>query len=284
MLKEHENGPPEKAYVRAVEKHQIPREGTFSLVICMFKAMSELLSRVKWPTIDTSFKRVHMWQEFEMEAWGSEFSCCELFSHIYLIYHCRFVLNTFLFKAIVLARGFTTSQSAEAHLILFRRVFEIMELDTGCHIRFLHLHGTGIETITADQHRGQVLGSFQSIFHQFSSLKFFCAGLGKFCKEIAQDVMGYSASNFQRPLHKFTEYEHLASVFKLCFEHYSAKIYKLRGHVPPHVTAAMMSLASVEELSDYKGTLKLIRSGGKKSYRCVTDFFISLLHINNDTP
>jgi len=47
MLKEHENGSPKKAYVRAVEKHEILREGTFSLVICMFKAMSELLSQAK---------------------------------------------------------------------------------------------------------------------------------------------------------------------------------------------------------------------------------------------
>ena len=102
MLKEHENGPPEKAYVRAVEKHQIPREGTFSLVICMFRAMSELLSRTKWPTIDTSFKRVHMWQEFEMEACFSEFSCCELFPQISLIFPLRIVLTSFLLKQLSL--------------------------------------------------------------------------------------------------------------------------------------------------------------------------------------
>ena len=68
-------------------------------------------------------------------------------------------------------RGFITSQSAEAHLILFRRIFEIMELDTGRPIQFLLLHGTGLETVAADQHRGQALGS-SSVFWKFSSLKF----------------------------------------------------------------------------------------------------------------
>ena len=90
-------------------------------------------------------------------------------------------------------------------------------------------------------------------------------GLGKFCKELSQNVIGYSASNFKRPLHEFTEYEHLTSSFKLCFEHYAAKIFKLRGHLPLQVRSAMMSPASAEELSDYGGTLKLIRSGGKRA-------------------
>lgn len=60
----------------------------------------------------------------------------------------------------VFARAFTTSQSADAHVILFRRIFSIAEQDTGVPVRFFHIHGTGIESVIADGHRGQALGIF----------------------------------------------------------------------------------------------------------------------------
>jgi len=43
-----------------------------------------------------------MWQEFEMEAWFSEFSCCELFPQISLIFPLRIVLTSFLLKQLSL--------------------------------------------------------------------------------------------------------------------------------------------------------------------------------------
>jgi hypothetical protein len=43
----------------------------------MFQAMSRLLSVTKRPSIDTSFKRLHEWQEFELEAWFPEYLRCE---------------------------------------------------------------------------------------------------------------------------------------------------------------------------------------------------------------
>ena len=45
----------------------------------MFKGMSELLLATKRPSIDTSFKRLHKWQEFEIEAWFPKYSRCKLF-------------------------------------------------------------------------------------------------------------------------------------------------------------------------------------------------------------
>ncbi|KIJ30982.1 hypothetical protein M422DRAFT_267397 [Sphaerobolus stellatus SS14] len=72
LLEEHKKLPPDEMYVRFVEQHIIPGEKEFSLVICMFKLMSELLTQTKWPTIDTSFKRIWGWQEFEVEAWFLE--------------------------------------------------------------------------------------------------------------------------------------------------------------------------------------------------------------------
>jgi hypothetical protein len=55
-------------------------------------------------------------------------------------------------------RAFTTSQSAEAHLILFTRIFEIAFEDTGVSCRFRHIHGEGFELWITDAHKGQALG------------------------------------------------------------------------------------------------------------------------------
>lgn len=62
--------------------------------------------------------------------------------------------------AVVLARAFTTLQSADAHVILFRRICSIAREDTGVPVQFFHIHGTGIESVIADGHRGQALGTF----------------------------------------------------------------------------------------------------------------------------
>lgn len=73
--------------------------------------------------------------------------------------------RTFLliFKlAVTVARAFTTSQSAFAHYMLFKLIFSIVEQDTGRQVHFRHIHGDGIETITADGHRGQAMGKLNS--------------------------------------------------------------------------------------------------------------------------
>jgi len=67
-----------------------------------------------------------------------------------------------ILAAIVVARGFTTSQSASAHKILFRCIFEIAQSDTGKPIQFRHIHGSGLDTFMADGHKGQALGMLQS--------------------------------------------------------------------------------------------------------------------------
>ncbi|KIJ48281.1 hypothetical protein M422DRAFT_248086 [Sphaerobolus stellatus SS14] len=66
--------------------------------------MSRLLLATKCLSIDTSFKRLHQCQEFEIEAWFDEYN-----------------------RSIVVARAFTTSQTVEAHKLLFSRIFNIME-------------------------------------------------------------------------------------------------------------------------------------------------------------
>ncbi|KIJ25096.1 hypothetical protein M422DRAFT_273985 [Sphaerobolus stellatus SS14] len=69
LYTEHSQGPPELAYVRAVESHEIPREGSCKTVLCMLPAMSRLLMATWRISINTPFKRVHKWQEFEIKPW-----------------------------------------------------------------------------------------------------------------------------------------------------------------------------------------------------------------------
>lgn len=54
----------------------------------------------------------------------------------------------------------TSLQTAEAHLILFRQIFEIATQDTGIPVAFYHIHGFGIESIIADGHCGQAKGVY----------------------------------------------------------------------------------------------------------------------------
>ncbi|KIJ46710.1 hypothetical protein M422DRAFT_249875 [Sphaerobolus stellatus SS14] len=231
LLKQHQKLPPDEAYIRVIERHIIPGECEFLLVVCMFKSMSELLAHTSWLTIDTSFKRVWGWQEFEMEVWFPEHEC-----------------------SVVVAHAFTNSKSGEAHLILFERIFDVMKQDTGIEVRFRHIHGEGIDTVTADQHKGQTLG------------------LGKFCQKLCCDRPGYCTYNHTCPLHELSPYEHLAHFYQLCFQHYSTKVHDLCGHVSENIHAAMMSLASAEPLTDLPETLDLIqRQGGKKGNDWLND-------------
>ena len=62
--------------------------------------------------------------------------------------------------AMVLARAFTTSRSADAHTILFCHIWSIAEQDTGVPVMFYHINGTGIESVVADGHCSQALGIF----------------------------------------------------------------------------------------------------------------------------
>ncbi|KAF8574339.1 hypothetical protein K439DRAFT_1420638 [Ramaria rubella] len=224
LLEEHKQLSCEDAYVRCVKEHDIPGEGSFRFVICMFKAMSELLVATKHPSIDTSFKRLHKWQEFEIEAWFSEY-----------------------LRSIVVTRAFTTSQSAAAHHILFHCIFAIVHEDTGKVVQLHHIHGVGFDTFMADGHKGQALG------------------LGLCCEEICRNMAGYCSIEWSKALHSLTPYEHLARMYRYCFSHFTRNVHGLRAHVSANVRGAMMSIASAEPLPDFKGTLKLIRSGGKKA-------------------
>jgi len=79
MVSDKEYLPLEEHYLRWAEKHNIPGEGTIQLVICMYKALSELLLDTKQPSIDTSLKRIHKWRDFKIEAWFPKDQHCKYF-------------------------------------------------------------------------------------------------------------------------------------------------------------------------------------------------------------
>lgn len=66
----------EEQYVRHVGTHRGNGENEFSLVVCMLPAMSRKLMHAKRLSIDTSFKRLHGWEEFEIETWDSDTKRC----------------------------------------------------------------------------------------------------------------------------------------------------------------------------------------------------------------
>ncbi|KAF8489146.1 hypothetical protein JB92DRAFT_2620614, partial [Gautieria morchelliformis] len=133
--RQHLQLPPDQQYLRCIETVHLPDHDPFTIIICMFPAMSHLLLATRWPSIDTAFKRADLYEEFELEAWFPE--------HM---------------KSIICTRAFITSQSAAAHQYLFQSILALVEHDTGHPVHFRHIHGDGFETIVADAHKGQALG------------------------------------------------------------------------------------------------------------------------------
>ncbi|GJJ12557.1 hypothetical protein Clacol_006800 [Clathrus columnatus] len=193
-------GQVDEQYLRCVETYNFGKEGTFHIAVCMFKAMSELLVSAK----------------------------------------CFCIIGRILPIAIVVAQAFITSQSAYAHYKLFKHIFSIVKIDTGRSVHFRHIHGDGIDTFTADGHRGQA-------------------------KDISKEMNGYCSIQWDKPLYTLTPSEHLAHCYRYCLVHYNCNISNLRGHVDENILSAMMSLYSAHLLLNLQETLTLIRSGGKKA-------------------
>ncbi|KIJ36290.1 hypothetical protein M422DRAFT_261437 [Sphaerobolus stellatus SS14] len=151
------------------------------------------------------------------------------------------------FEAVVVARAFTTSQSAAAHHIRFKRIFEIVKADTGQQVQFRHIHGTGWDTIIADEHRGQALG------------------LGLYLQDICRNMAGYCSVDWKIALHALKPYDHTKRCLHICFQHFSTCVRSLKPHVSTEVYGAMMSFYSPDPIPDYEATVSLIQRGGKRA-------------------
>ena len=182
-------------------------------MICMSPMMSQQLMHSVRFSIDTSFKRLHGWEEFEIETWDNEHLRCK--SSTKNMSTC----SHFLYIAVVSARAFITSQSAEAHLILFRKIFEIATQDTKIPVQFLHIHGSGFEVIVADGHKGQALGKLvpRCLCAGLYSL---LSGLGQFCVELCHNRDDFSVREPQRRLKELNPYDHLRCCYRLCIVHF----------------------------------------------------------------
>ncbi|KAF8515754.1 hypothetical protein JB92DRAFT_3114722 [Gautieria morchelliformis] len=232
FLAHQQTMPLPEQYLRCVESVSIPGHEPFIIIICMLPAMSQLLITTRRPSIDTSFKQADSYQEFEIEAWYPE---------------QKKFLSGFLMSAIVCARAFTTSQSEPAHYHLFKRIFEIVEHDTGRPIHFRHIHGDGIETIVADAHKGQALG------------------LGQLCASLSEKGPETCSYPCACPLHTLTPYDHLKHFFVLCVNHFRRGIHKLGDDISPQVRTAMHSLVSAYPIHNVEETTELIRRGGPRA-------------------
>ncbi|KAI0054384.1 hypothetical protein BV25DRAFT_1949705 [Artomyces pyxidatus] len=230
LAREHSQLDLRERYVRVAKEVSLGDKKTARVVVCMLPSMSQLLLGCKRPTIDTSFKRVAQWQEFEIQAWMDN-----------------------SLKSVVCARAFTTSQSAEAHLLLFQLISEVVEVDCGQPLRLFHIHGEGIEVVLADAHKGQALG------------------FGMFCQRLCQTLPGNCAIQPDRTLASLTPYEHLARCYRLCYVHFKRGIWSKRTKFSADVRHAMLSLASADEVPDFEALLCIIRRGGKTAKAWLED-------------
>ncbi|KAG1733723.1 hypothetical protein EDB19DRAFT_1830853 [Suillus lakei] len=167
---------------------------------------------------------LHGWQEFEIEAWDNN--------------HMRSLTGT---------RAFITSQSAQAHLLLFRCIFAIASEDTGMPVLFKHIHGSSYESVVADAHMGQGLG------------------LGMFCMELCANNEAPCIYKPHRQLRQLNAYDHLRRFYRLCIVHFKRNVLTLRTHVSKEVYIAMLSLSSSEAQPNLQQTLDTINWGGRKA-------------------
>ncbi|EJD44696.1 hypothetical protein AURDEDRAFT_125039 [Auricularia subglabra TFB-10046 SS5] len=218
------SGPPEEQYVRFVGEIPIPGEKPARMVICMSRTQSERFLKAKRIEMDSAFNRVQSSVEFEVEEWDSATS-----------------------QSVTLCRAFISSQSAEAHRALFLQIFRIVKEDTGQDLHFHHLHGDGIEKVTADEHKGQG------------------KGFGLALQDVAAEMTAPDPYEPWKRLCDLTAYDHLARIYRICLVHYQRNVKKLEAYVSPDVLSALYSLASTEPHKDFDGAKEVIRAGGKKA-------------------
>ncbi|KAK7001996.1 hypothetical protein R3P38DRAFT_3608943 [Favolaschia claudopus] len=226
LAAQHRELPEDEQYVRCAETHTIEDGKTFQLVICMLKSMSDFLMRAKTLSLDTAFRRLNgKWQEFEMETWELK--------HM---------------------KSFTTSQSAQAHLILFTRIFEIAAADTGIPCRFRHIHGKGFELWITDSHKGQALGA------------------GMFCERLSATLGDvYCPMEPTKLLRLLDPYEHLRRFLRFCTVHYKRNINELKPYTTQKVRNPMLSLSSSQVHPNLEGAFAMIEGGGRKAKAWLKD-------------
>ncbi|KAJ7256624.1 hypothetical protein C8J57DRAFT_982448, partial [Mycena rebaudengoi] len=232
LAAQHQKLPQDEQYVRCAEKHILDDGKPFYLIICMLRSMSTLLMRSKHLSLDTAFKRLAgKWEEFEMETWEQN-----------------------QMRSVIGSRAFIASQSAQAHLILFTRIFEIALGDTGTPCRFRHIHGEGFEVWIADAHKGQELGA------------------GMFCQKLCAHLEDICCPmEPTRLLRTLDPYDQLRGFFRVCTTHFKRHIHDLRHCTTKKVRDAMLSLSSSQIHPDMPAAFQIIENGGRKAKAWLKD-------------
>ena len=78
-LSKEESTLPKNCYIRCVDKVEVGA-GRIRIIIRMAPIMSRYLLEAKWLTVDTSFKSIQSWEEFEVETCHNNAKQCECLS------------------------------------------------------------------------------------------------------------------------------------------------------------------------------------------------------------
>jgi len=201
----------------------------------MTRESSQRLVHAQYLQSDIAFKRVAGFLEFETGGLDQN-------AQIALTY-CRVYVNR---------------QSAAAHHIIFQRLEQIVEQDTGESLKWRHLHSrslndpSGVLQWTGDQHGGQA------------------KGLGLHLKSLAAKLpLRNDLHEPHRTLASLDEYDHLRRIFRLCHVHVARNIRD--AAVPESVKNKMRSLICMEH-NDLRGCLQdIAHEGGKVGADWVQD-------------
>ncbi|KIM36354.1 hypothetical protein M413DRAFT_449233 [Hebeloma cylindrosporum] len=211
----------------------------FRIIICMSKNNSIRLSKAHYVQSDIGFKRIAGYQEFELGGLDPTTRISNISTY------CRIYLNR---------------QTAEAHRLIFHKIDEIVEIDTGHRLKWRHIHSkgptsaeaVGIYHIAVDQHGGQA------------------KGFGLYLKDIAASVPRMAELHEpQRLLQDLDEYEHLRRILRLCRVHFLRNIQQCG--VSNDVRQKMRSLLCMEH-PNWDTTIREIEGeGGKAAKDWVAD-------------
>lgn len=139
--------------------------------------------------------------------------------------------------------------------------------DTGERLRFWHIHGTGIDVVTVDEHKGQALGTSIIIYYSTGDISNSLGtllGFALFLQRRAQGVTTMDAFDPRKQIQHLTPYEHLKRCLRYCTVHYKRNIKKIE--VKKGANAAiinlMYSLCTPEVLPDLDARLQRIQTEG----------------------
>lgn len=144
-------------------------------------------------------------------------------------------------------------------LVVFLRLHNLTQLP----VKFCHIHGSRIEAVIADGHKGQGLGG--SLIQKLGLLLTPShSGFGQYCVALCHDIQGFCSGACHCQLRGLGPYDHLRHCYRYCVIHFWRNVATLRPSVTPEVYRAMLKISSFEA-HDLEATLSIIHSRGQKA-------------------